>query len=65
MGAGDKICQQCDSENPAWYAGNELWNKIYGNEGGVLCPLCFQKKCDLVGINIIFTVEILKLTSQT
>lgn len=56
---GDKICENCGGNNPAWYAPNELWNKVYGNEGGVLCPRCFEHKCDELGINIIFTVEVI------
>ena len=60
--SGDTICHQCHNSNPAWYAPNDLFNLINGSPNGVLCPLCFQKKADEKGVNIIFTVEVITKT---
>lgn len=57
INTGDSICHTCGVENPAWYADNELFNKINGSPNGVYCPLCFQKMADKAGLNIIFKVE--------
>lgn len=53
---GDKTCLECGNENPAWYAPNDVFNEINGSPNGVLCPLCFQKKANELGKNIIFKV---------
>lgn len=53
----DLICQKCGSKNPAWYADNDLFNKVNGSPDGVLCPMCFQELADSKGINIIFKAE--------
>lgn len=57
LNTGDTVCHTCGANNPAWYAENELFNKVNGSPNGVYCPLCFQKMADEAGINIIFKVE--------
>jgi len=51
---GDHICQKCGSDNPAWYAENELFNEVNGSPNGVVCPSCFIKMAEAKGINIMF-----------
>ena len=46
------ICQCCGGTNPVWFAPNEEWNAVYGNEGPVhfACPGCFIKAAEALGI---------------
>ncbi len=51
---GDTKCQQCHSPNPLWTCDNYLFNQINESPNGILCPICFYKKAESKGINIIF-----------
>lgn len=53
----EAFCQNCHRSNPSWSAPSWLWNKVNGSPNGILCPSCFQEKCDLLGINIHFTTD--------
>lgn len=55
----ENFCNQCGTKNPTWYSPNELWNKLC-EEWEIICPKCFQERADEAGINIVFTVEIIK-----
>lgn len=50
----EAFCDECHCRNTTWYADNELWNKVMPDDGGILCPQCFAKKCDEKGLNTIF-----------
>lgn len=50
----EDFCQQCGKENTTWFADNALWNKVMPDDGGILCPQCFSKKCDEKNVRIIF-----------
>lgn len=50
----ERVCQQCGGQNPTWYADNELFNKVNGSPNGIICPSCFEKNADEMGVNIIF-----------
>ena len=55
----ENFCWQCGHPNVTWYAPNELWNKLCkGYE--IICPRCFQDRADKDGINLIFTIKIIK-----
>jgi hypothetical protein len=53
----ESICQSCGNYNPIWSAPNELFNKVNGSPNGILCPNCFEKKADNMGIHIIYRAE--------
>jgi hypothetical protein len=39
-------CMGCGREyDLIWMSNNNLWNKIWGAENGLLCPDCFDKRC--------------------
>lgn len=44
----EDICQDCERENPVWFAPNEWWNRVVPETIHFLCPNCFilraQKK---------------------
>jgi len=48
----ESICQGCGGVNPVWFAPNEEWNAVYGNEGPVqfACPVCFIRDAEAKGI---------------
>jgi len=55
----ENSCQWCGGNNPCWYAPNELWNKITEHQVGlIICPSCFQKKADEIGINLLFKAHL-------
>lgn len=54
----ENFCWQCGNPNPTWYAPNEFWNKLC-EKYEIICPVCFQKRADKAGINIIFTIEVI------
>jgi hypothetical protein len=49
------FCQDCQSENPVWFAPNPIWNLVMGgpeakgDPGGTLCPNCFIKRAEAAG----------------
>jgi len=55
-------CQECGGENPVWFAPHDLWNRVMGGEdckddpGGILCPVCFIRRAEQVGIKEIWWV---------
>jgi hypothetical protein len=53
----ESICRNCGCYNPTWSAPNELFNKINGSPNGILCPNCFEKKANDIGIHIIYRAE--------
>lgn len=54
----EKFCNQCGSKNPTWYAPNDIWNQVC-ERWEIICPSCFQERCDEAGINIIFITEVI------
>ena len=54
----ETFCKECGNPNPCWYAPNLLWNKIC-DKNEIICPVCFQKRADKLGINLVFTTEVL------
>ncbi len=49
------FCDWCGTANPVWYADNDLWNEITGNQPGlVICPKCFETRCQEFGLCVIF-----------
>lgn len=43
-------CQRCGGPNPVWFAPNEQWNAVRGDEGGIVCPSCFAAQAEAQGI---------------
>jgi hypothetical protein len=58
MAHPEDFCQECGLPNPTWYAPNLLWNKLC-KPVEIICPICFQKRADKAGINLVFTTEVL------
>ena len=49
------VCDDCGNAYRAvWYAPNEMWNRVMGGEGGMLCSDCFDARCEVYGDPIIF-----------
>jgi len=47
---GDGPCADCGTEeNPVWYADNDLWNMVMGEEGyKILCVPCFAERAETI-----------------
>lgn len=49
-------CQDCDAENPVWFAPNADWNlamggaEAAGDPGGVVCPNCYIRRAEMAGL---------------
>lgn len=53
-------CKDCGRPYQlVWSAPHPLWNSIWGNEGGTLCPDCFDDRCRTKGIYVQFVVRAL------
>lgn len=55
-----EYCKDCGVKQPVvWTADDELWNLVWGNDGGVLCPRCFDSRCRRLGLFLLWmpTVE--------
>jgi chromosome condensin MukBEF ATPase and DNA-binding subunit MukB len=61
---GDNVCQKCGARNPAWYADNELFNKVNGSPDGVMCPNCFEEIAEKRGVNVMFKAVDMKDESE-
>ncbi len=48
----ESICQTCGGFNPVWSANNDLFNKVNGSPYGIICPTCFIKKANELGIDM-------------
>ncbi len=51
---GAERCQDCGRRYlVVWKCSDELWRKITGRgEAGLLCPMCFDKRCRGAGIHL-------------
>lgn len=48
-----EFCKDCGVEQPlVWTADDALWNQVWGNAGGVLCPSCFTARCQRLDLFI-------------
>jgi len=53
-----ELCHECGRPyyssigDTWWHADDGLWNKITGGPDGLLCPPCFTRKCNELGILI-------------
>lgn len=45
----ESFCDECGGKNITWYADNDLWNKVMGDRGAIVCPLCFAKIAEATG----------------
>lgn len=44
-------CQRCTGRNLSnWFADNDEWNKVVGDDFSILCPNCFNELSELKGI---------------
>lgn len=41
-----ECCQKCGRENIVWFTDNETWNEVMGDDGGILCPVCFVRAAE-------------------
>ena len=53
----EDICTDCGGPNVVWHAPNDLWNRVMGGEGGILCPRCFIQRAKADGINEVWRVD--------
>jgi hypothetical protein len=42
----DRPCQCCGGINPVWFADNEVWNAVFPERTGYVCPNCFINLAD-------------------
>jgi hypothetical protein len=45
-------CQDCGRSYVLWHASDELYQKVHGSLGGLLCPKCFSGQASRKGIHI-------------
>lgn len=53
-----EFCHDCGRRQPiVWWADDELWKFVTGryDEGGVLCPVCFDRRATRLGILLHWT----------
>lgn len=45
-------CQKCGGPNIVWFAANDLWNRVVGEEEecSIVCPICFVEMAEAKGI---------------
>lgn len=44
-------CHDCNRSNPVWWVQDELWNNVmFAERERVLCPPCFIREAEKVGI---------------
>jgi hypothetical protein len=46
----EDFCECCGRPNIVWYAPNELWNRVAAEKFHILCPVCFVRLCESVGV---------------
>lgn len=54
FGPGGERCQDCGRDYPLWHVEGDLWERVHGKYGGLLCPTCFDRQARAVGISIEF-----------
>lgn len=48
-----EFCKYCGRRQPlVWTADDALWESIWGSAGGVLCPECFTRRADAMGLSL-------------
>lgn len=47
---GGERCQDCGHDYPLWHAEGNLWERIRGTTGGLLCPTCFDRQAHEAGV---------------
>jgi hypothetical protein len=55
---GNGPCQDCGRRNVCWYAPNEVWNRVMGNEAGLLCPSCFVVRALGAGLDVVWRIDL-------
>lgn len=54
-----EICQRCGFQVAVvWRASDELWERIVGRPGGVLCVKCFDELCKQRGLFLYWRASI-------
>lgn len=46
----EAFCDECGGPNVVWFAPNTVWNQVMPDSGGILCPVCFIRAAERVGI---------------
>src|SRR5579872_7127106 len=48
---GGEVCQDCGRRYPLWHADYDenLWERVIGHGGGLLCPGCFDRRAREAG----------------
>ena len=47
----DGPCADCGRPSPTWFAPNEVWNRVFPERVGIVCPTCFVVRAEAAGIN--------------
>ncbi len=53
---GGEVCQDCGRRYPLWHADWDanLWERVIGHGGGLLCPSCFDRRAAEAGVSVEF-----------
>jgi hypothetical protein len=54
LNKGGERCEDCARGYPCWYAEADLWERVHGSPGGLLCPSCFDGQARKAGVRIEF-----------
>lgn len=54
FGPGGERCQDCGCDYPLWWAEGDLWESVFGTDGGLSCPGCFDRRATKAGITVEF-----------
>jgi len=56
---GGERCQDCGKRyRMPWHAPDEVWEKVMGSEGGMLCPECFDRLAACRGYDLYWSCAI-------
>lgn len=49
---GGERCQDCGRDYVLWNAETDLYVRVHGNPGGLLCPSCFDRQAREKGLTL-------------
>lgn len=47
----EDTCESCGGPNICWFVASAIWNKVMGSPEGIVCPVCFVKRAEALGMN--------------
>ena len=56
---GGERCQDCGCDYVLWEADCDLYERVHGGPGGLLCPRCFSRQAREKGLRLIWRPELI------